>query len=115
MTQDCIFCKIVAGDIPAQVVYQDDHVLAFYDINPATPVHVLIIPKRHYESLGTLAEADAGEVGHLLAAASKVAEAAGVAQTGYRLTFNMGRDAHLVVYHLHAHLMGGRRLGWPPG
>jgi len=115
MAQDCIFCKIIAGDIPAQIVYQDEHVMAFHDIHPRTPVHVLIVPKQHFESLSTLRENDAAEVGHLLAVAHRVAEATGVAETGYRLTVNMGRDANLVVYHLHVHLMGGRRLGWPPG
>lgn len=115
MAQDCIFCKIVAGEIPAKIVYQDENVTAFHDINPATPVHVLIVPNRHFESLGDLNEADAEAVGQILTAAHKVAGAAGVAGSGYRLSFNMGRDGNLVVYHLHAHLMGGRRLGWPPG
>ena len=115
MAKDCIFCKIVAGEIPANIVYRDEHVTAFHDISPKTPVHVLIVPNKHFDSLGTLASEDAQEVGHLLAAAHQVAQKAGVADTGYRLLFNMGRDANLVVYHLHAHLMGGRRLGWPPG
>lgn len=115
MTSDCIFCKIVAGDIPAKVVYKDEHVTAFHDLHPQAPVHVLIVPNRHFESLGTLSDADASEVGYVLASAHKVAEATGVAKTGYRLTVNMGRDANLVVYHMHAHVMGGRRLGWPPG
>lgn len=115
MAQDCIFCKIVAGEIPAKIVYQDENVTAFHDINPATPVHVLIVPNRHFESLGHLGPEDAEAVGHVLTSANKVAEAAGVAASGYRLSFNMGQDANLVVYHLHAHLMGGRRLGWPPG
>lgn len=115
MSQDCIFCKIVAGEIPAQVVYKDEQVTAFHDINPKAPVHVLIVPNRHIESLGTLTPEDAEEAGHLLTVAHQVAQATGVADSGYRVTVNMGQDAGLEVYHLHAHLLGGRKLGWPPG
>lgn len=112
---DCIFCKIVAGQIPAKLVYQDEHVLAFYDINPVAPVHVLLVPIRHIESLAALTEDDAEVMGRLLAAAEPVAQLAGVAASGYRVVFNVGRDAGIAVYHLHAHLLGGRKLSWPPG
>lgn len=115
MSPDCIFCKIVAGEIPAEIVYRDDYVTAFHDIRPAMPVHVLIVPNQHLDSLAALEDEHAATVGHVLTAAHKVATQAGVAARGYRLSINMGRDANLVVHHLHAHLMGGRRMGWPPG
>ena len=115
MTQDCIFCKIVAGDIPANVIYQDEHVTAFHDLNPQAPVHLLIVPNGHFDSLSTLVAEDAAAVGRLLTTAHQLATATGVAKSGYRVAINMGPDASLSVYHLHAHLIGGRRLGWPPG
>ena len=112
---DCIFCKIAAGEIPAKLVYQDDYVTAFHDIDPKAPVHVLIIPKQHIESLATLDSEDAATVGRLLTVADQIAQATGVAGTGYRVAINVGRDGGLAVYHLHAHLLGGRKLSWPPG
>lgn len=112
---DCIFCKIAAGEIPAKLVYQDEHLTAFHDINPQAPVHVLIIPNRHIESLAALDGGDGADVGRLLTIADQIAQATGVAGTGYRVVFNVGRDAGMAVDHLHAHLLGGRRLGWPPG
>lgn len=112
---DCIFCKIAAGEIPAKLVYQDEHVTAFHDINPQAPVHVLIIPNQHVESLAALTSDDAEAAGRLLTIAGHVAQAVGVAGSGYRVTFNVGRDAGMAVYHLHAHLMGGRHMAWPPG
>ncbi len=112
---DCIFCKIAAGEIPAKLVYQDEHVTAFHDINPKAPVHVLIIPNRHIESLAAVSAEDTGTVGHLLAVAHQVAQATGVAGSGYRVAINVGRDGGLAVYHLHAHVLGGRKLAWPPG
>ena len=115
MTQDCIFCKIVAGDIPAKVIYRDEHVTAFYDLHPQAPVHLLIVPNRHFDSLSTLVAADAAAVGRLLTTAHQLATTTGVADSGYRVAVNMGPDASLSVFHLHAHLIGGRRLGWPPG
>lgn len=115
MPQDCIFCKIVAGEIPADKVYEDDQVLAFKDINPQAPVHVLVIPKRHVESLATAGEADADTLGHLLTVAAQVARETGVAESGYRVVLNTGRDGGMAVFHLHAHVLGGRRLDWPPG
>ncbi len=115
MTQECIFCKIVAGAIPAKLVYQDEQVTVFHDINPAAPVHVLIVPNRHIESLATVDGEAAETVGRLLTVADQVAQLTGVAETGYRVAINVGRDGGLAVYHLHAHLLGGRRLSWPPG
>jgi histidine triad (HIT) family protein len=115
MTQNCLFCKIAAGEIPARLVYQDEHVTAFHDINPMAPVHVLIIPNQHVESLAAVTDDDAATVGRLLAVAGHIAQLTGVAASGYRVVFNVGRDAGMAVYHLHAHLLGGRGLGWPPG
>jgi histidine triad (HIT) family protein len=115
MPPDCIFCKISAGEIPAKLVYQDEHVTAFHDIAPKAPVHVLIIPNRHIESLAALASEDAEAVGRLLTVADQIAQATGVAGSGYRVAFNVGHDAGMAVNHLHAHLLGGRKLGWPPG
>ena len=115
MPSDCIFCKIAAGEIPAKLVYQDEHVTAFHDIDPKAPVHVLIIPNHHVESLAALDRQDAEAVGRLLTVADQIAQATGIAGSGYRVTFNVGRDAGMAVNHLHAHLLGGRKLGWPPG
>lgn len=115
MTSDCIFCKIVAGDIPAKVIYRDDHVTAFHDLHPQAPVHVLVVPNRHVESLATLTADDAAAAGRLLTTAHQLATTLGVAESGYRVVVNMGPDASLSVFHLHAHVIGGRRLGWPPG
>lgn len=115
MTSNCIFCKIVAGEIPAQVVYRDDHVTAFHDLHPQAPVHVLIVPNRHIDSLSAVVPEDAADVGRLLTAAHHLGTAMGVAESGYRVVVNMGPDASLSVFHLHAHLIGGRKLGWPPG
>lgn len=115
MTQDCIFCKIAAGEIPAAKVYDDEQVLAFHDINPQAPVHILVIPKRHIESLAAANADDAPLLGHLLSAAAQVARQAGLAERGYRLVCNVGQDGGMAVYHLHAHVLGGRRMAWPPG
>jgi len=115
MIQNCLFCKIVAGEIPASIVYQDENVTAFRDINPGAPVHVLIVPNQHVESLGALGSEGLVPAGQMLAAAHTVAQLTGVAESGYRVAINMGEDASLTVYHLHAHLIGGRKLSWPPG
>lgn len=115
MSQECIFCKIVAGEIPASKVYDDDYVLAFNDINPQAPTHVLVIPKRHIESLATVAPEDGQLLGHLLTTASRLARETGLAERGYRVVLNIGQDGGMAVYHLHAHILGGRRMGWPPG
>jgi len=111
----CLFCEIAAGRIPAKVAYQDETVLAFHDIKPQGPVHILVIPKRHITSLQDLAPEDDGLVGSLVRRARDLAATNGLAERGYRLVFNSGDDAGYSVYHIHLHLVGGRRLGWPPG
>lgn len=106
----CIFCDIIAGKIPADIVYQDDDVLAFRDISPQAPTHILIIPKRHIASLAELTEADSPLIGHMVATANKLAQAEGIAGNGYRVAVNCGEWGGQVVLHLHMHLLGGRRL-----
>ncbi len=108
---DCIFCKIVSGEIPAEVVWQDDHVLVFRDIRPLAPVHVLIVPRVHRETFADLTDADAPVLTSLARAVREVAEAEGVARSGYRLISNTGPDGGQEVMHLHVHLIGGRPLG----
>lgn len=112
---DCLFCKIVAGDVPATIVHENEHCVAFRDIEPQAPVHVLVIPRRHVADAASLAAQAPEEVASLVAAAGAVAEQEGVAEGGYRLVFNTGRDANQVVLHVHAHVLGGRAMTWPPG
>ena len=112
---DCIFCKIAAGEIPADIVYDDGEVLAFRDINPEAPVHLLLIPRRHIATLNDLSEADAALVGRLYLAGKQIAADLGVAESGYRTVINCNRDAGQLVFHIHMHLLAGRELGWPPG
>ncbi len=109
--QNCIFCKIVAGEIPAQVVYEDDQTVAFRDINPQAPVHVLVIPKAHHADVVALALADPNAAADVLAAAAAVAEAEGLLGDGFRLIFNSGGYAGQEVFHVHGHVLGGRPLG----
>lgn len=111
MSADCIFCKIVAGLIPSNKVYEDDLVLAFHDIHPQAPVHVLVISKKHLASVNDLHADDAAMLGHVFAAVQNVAKATGIAETGYRTVTNTGKDAGQVVPHLHFHVMGGKSLG----
>ncbi|ABL64175.1 histidine triad nucleotide-binding protein [Chlorobium phaeobacteroides] len=111
---DCLFCRIAAGEIPADIVYRDEHVLAFRDINPAAPEHLLIIPLKHIASLNELQSEDKEIAGHLLLAAGEVARRAGLYDSGYRMVFNTGADALQSVFHIHGHLIGGCRMGWPP-
>lgn len=115
MTPDCIFCRIASGAISATLVYQDELVTAFHDLNPQAPVHVLVIPNRHIESLAALQADDAALAGHLLTVAHQTAQRTGVDASGYRVVFNVGADAGMSVFHLHAHVLGGRALAWPPG
>lgn len=110
-----IFEKIIRREIPASIVWEDDELIAFHDVNPAAPVHVLIVPKQVVTRIGEAVANDAGLLGKLLLASQKVAEQLGVLQSGYRLVINHGRDAGETVPHLHVHLLGGRVLGWPPG
>ena len=115
MADDCIFCKIVAGEIPSERVYEDDDCVAFRDINPQAPTHILVIPRRHVVGMGDLSAADEGLLGRLLLAASKVAEAEGLSERGYRVVINWGPDSGMEVPHLHLHVLGGRAMSWPPG
>ena len=110
---DCLFCKMVAGVIKPDVVYEDENVLAFRDINPQAPVHILIIPKRHIATLNDLD--DTLLAGQLLQTAAKLAQQEGIAEAGYRTVFNCNRKGGQDVYHLHLHLLGGRQMTWPPG
>lgn len=107
---DCIFCRIVAGELPSDIVYQDEEVIAFRDINPQAPIHLLIIPKRHIPSLTNLAEAEAPLVGHMVSVANQLAKREGIFEDGYRLVINCGEQGGQLVPHLHMHLLGGRRL-----
>ena len=112
---ECIFCRIAAGDVPADVVHTTERTVAFRDLNPQAPLHVLVIPRRHVENASTVTADDAELTAEMLMAARQVAAAEGVAERGYRLVFNVGIDAANTVPHLHLHVIGGRRLGWPPG
>ena len=113
---DCIFCKIVAGEIPAQLVYEDERTVAFRDINAQAPTHVLVIPREHVASLAEAAERGERELlGDVLAAAAEVAAQEGLREGGYRTVINTGAGAGQSVFHLHAHVLGGRPLAWPPG
>lgn len=112
---DCLFCKIGSGQIPAKVVLQDDEVLAFDDLNPQAPVHVLVIPKRHVVALNEAGAGDQALLGRLLEVAALVARKKGVAEAGYRVVANQGRDGGQTVFHLHLHVLGGRPMTWPPG
>ncbi|MFA5400951.1 MAG: histidine triad nucleotide-binding protein [Dehalococcoidia bacterium] len=107
---DCIFCKIAAGTIPADVVYSDEELIAFRDIHPMAPVHDVLIPRKHIESVNGLSASDQSLAGRMLLTAGKVAEKEGIAESGYRLTFNCGPDGTQVVPHLHLHILGGRLL-----
>jgi len=112
---DCLFCHIIAGEIPGSIVYQDEHVVAFNDINPQAPTHVLIVPRRHIASLNDLSPEDDQIVGELIRRASALAKDRGVSAGGYRIVFNTNRDAGQTVFHIHLHLLGGRSMHWPPG
>ena len=112
---DCLFCAIAAGEIPATRVVETDRVLAFRDINPQAPTHVLVISKAHYPDVAALAAADGGLLGEVITEAHRVAAAEGVSDSGYRVVFNTGEQAGQTVSHVHAHVLGGRALTWPPG
>ncbi|QGN56963.1 HIT domain-containing protein [Nostocoides sp. HKS02] len=111
----CLFCRIVAGEIPATVVREDEHTVAFRDLEPQAPTHVLVIPRRHVPNVAALAEEAPDEVVALVDAVAAVARAEGVDEGGYRLVFNTGAQAHQTVFHAHAHVLGGRPMAWPPG
>ena len=109
---DCIFCKIAAGEIPSEILYQDDEVFAFRDIKPITPVHLLVVSRKHITSLADMTDAETPIVGKMTRVANKLAREQGIAENGYRLTINSGAESGQLVPHLHMHLMGGRMLKW---
>lgn len=109
---DCIFCKIVAGEIPSELLYQDEDIIVFPDINPLTPVHLLVVTRKHIPSLADMSAEDTPLIGKMTRVANQVAKEQGIAESGYRLTINSGADAGQIVPHLHMHLMGGRHLDW---
>ena len=111
----CLFCKIVSREIPASIVYEDDRLIAFNDINPQAPTHVLIVPKRHIDTLSDLQPSDDGLVGEMVRRAAAIAKERVVEAAGFRTVFNTNKDAGQTVFHIHLHLLGGRSLGWPPG
>ncbi|WP_437967539.1 histidine triad nucleotide-binding protein [Sorangium sp. So ce260] len=111
----CIFCKIANKEIPSKVVLEDEHVIAFHDVNPQAPTHVLVIPKRHIAGIAQAAPEDEAVLGRLLLAARRVAELTGIAESGFRTVVNSGANAGQTVFHIHVHVMGGRPMAWPPG
>jgi histidine triad (HIT) family protein len=112
---DCLFCKIISREIPASLVYEDDRVLAFNDINPQGPTHVLVVPKRHIATLNDLSPDDDQIVGEVVRRAAAIARERGIDEGGFRAVFNTNRNAGQTVFHIHLHLIGGRSLAWPPG
>jgi histidine triad (HIT) family protein len=112
---DCVFCRIAAGEAPAAIVHEDDEIVAFRDIHPQAPVHLLIVPRRHVASLGDVGDGDAALLGRMLLVARDLAAREGIDARGFRVVTNRGRGAGQSVLHLHFHLLGGRGLGWPPG
>lgn len=113
--EDCLFCKILSREIPADVIYESDTAIAFRDINPKAPTHVLIIPRKHIATINDIAEADEPLVGSLYSAARQIAAQEGFSEEGYRAVMNCNEAAGQTVFHIHLHLLGGRALGWPPG
>jgi histidine triad (HIT) family protein len=111
----CLFCKIIAREIPASIVFEDDSVIAFNDINPQAPTHVLVVPKRHIATLNDLEPGDDSIVGELVRRAATIAKENGIAVGGFRTVFNTNREAGQTVFHIHLHLLGGRTMTWPPG
>jgi histidine triad (HIT) family protein len=112
---ECVFCKVAAKKLPAKIIYEDELALAFEDINPQSPVHTLIIPKKHISTAMDIAEGDHALIGHLFTVASQIAKDRGIAQKGFRLVMNTNAEAGQSVYHIHLHLLGGRQMNWPPG
>lgn len=112
---ECLFCRIINREIPATIVYEDERVLAFRDINPQAPTHILVVPKHHIASLNDLGPGDDATVGEVVRRGAALARAEGIENAGYRTVFNTNRDAGQTVFHIHLHVLGGRSLGWPPG
>ncbi|MFQ5778018.1 MAG: histidine triad nucleotide-binding protein [Terriglobia bacterium] len=115
MSQDCLFCRILNKELPAKIVHEDQQAIAFEDINPQAPTHILILPRKHIAGLNDAAEEDAALLGHLQLVATQLARQRGIAESGYRTVLNTGRGAGQSVFHLHLHLLGGRGMRWPPG
>jgi len=115
MSDDCLFCKIIAGDIPSHKVYSDDDVYAFTDINPAAPDHILIIPRKHLKDVTAATAEDESLLGRLLLKANEIAEQRGLTDQGFRYVINTGQYGGQTVFHLHLHILGGRSMSWPPG
>ncbi len=113
--KDCLFCQIVSGDIDADIVLENDRLIAFRDINPQSPTHVLIIPRKHVATINDLTEDDVDTIGSLFLAAAEVAQKDGIAEDGYRVVMNCNEGAGQSVFHVHLHVLGGRRMDWPPG
>jgi histidine triad (HIT) family protein len=112
---ECLFCRIVSGEIPAEIVAESDSAIAFRDLNPEAPIHVLVIPRDHYANIAEVAAAGDVDVAELFRLAAEVAVIEGVADSGYRMVANTNADAHQTVFHAHVHVLGGRAMGWPPG
>lgn len=115
MSEDCLFCKIANGEIPSKEVYSDDDIYAFYDINPASPTHVLVIPKKHLKDVTAAQTSDEALLGKLLLRANDIAQKLNLTENGFRYVINTGADGGQTVFHLHLHILGGRSLSWPPG
>ena len=111
----CLFCRIVAGEIPAKIAYQDDALVAFHDVNPQSPVHVLIVPRKHIATLNDVTPDDEALIGMMQTRAAALARELGIAERGYRTVFNCNSEAGQTVFHIHLHLLGGRPMTWPPG
>jgi len=112
---DCLFCRLIRREIPAAIVFEDDHLVAFNDINPQAPLHALVVPKRHIDSLNALTAEDDGLVGEMIRRAAAIAREKGFADRGYRTVFNTNAEAGQTVFHIHLHVLAGRGLTWPPG
>ena len=113
--EDCLFCKITAGEMDTDFVYEDDKVVAFEDVNPQAPVHLLIVPKKHISTILELEEEDYSLISHIYKVANKLAEAEGIAEDGFRIVHNCKEEGGQTVFHIHFHLLGGRSMQWPPG
>ncbi|HEV2614077.1 MAG TPA: histidine triad nucleotide-binding protein [Gammaproteobacteria bacterium] len=112
---DCLFCKIVRGEIPAKLLYQDDYVVAFADLHPQAPTHLLVVPREHISTINEVNQANSALVGHMIWAATRLAKEAKLDEPGYRVVMNCNADGGQAVYHIHCHLLGGRQMTWPPG
>jgi histidine triad (HIT) family protein len=113
--EQCVFCKIIAGKIPAKIIHNDEHAVAFHDVNPQAPTHVLIVPKKHIPDIHRMTAEDTSLIGHLFLTAQRIADMGGLDKNGYRLVINNGAGAGQTVFHIHLHLLSGRRFAWPPG